>query len=252
MDTPDSPKPKSATAEKTDLPSGFQLSPFNPQFQADPHPSLRILRERCPVRRDPEFNHVLISGEEFLRTTVRDHALNVDPRKSNPDDVVRQFAPDEGEELSILLLDDPDHHRLRKLIAREFSPRRAEARRPMVRELARRLVAAIEPDKNGEFDLVEVLAAPLPAIAIATILGVDAADQVQFKEWSEDASAAFFTPVPDEETQRLGDESSAALQAFFETEIAARIEDPGDGLIGKLLHAQEDGDTFSQRELLTM
>ena len=240
-------------SDSKNIPTGMQLTPFDETFRQDPHPHLKTVRETCPVRRDPEFNHVLISSEERVRDILRDHDLGVDPRKANPDDSIQQFSPmDDDIEPSMLFLDDPDHQRLRKLVAPAFAPRKAEAKREMIREVAETLVAAIEPDGKGEFDLIETLAGPLPAVAIAKILGVDPARQAQFKEWSETSSAAFFTGGLDESLRGAGEAALENLRALFTDEVAKRRGQDPDDLIGQMVHAQEDGDRFTEAEILTM
>ena len=239
--------------DSKNIPQGMQLTPFDEAFRQDPHPRLKTVREICPVRRDPEFNHVLISSEERVRDILRDHDLGVDPRKANPEDSIQQFSPmDDDIEPSMLFLDDPDHQRLRKLVAPAFAPRKAEAKRGMIREVAEALVAAIEPDDKGEFDLIESLAGPLPAVAIAKILGVDPALQAQFKEWSETSSAAFFTGGLDESLRDAGEAALENLRALFTDEVAKRRGQDSDDLIGQMVHAQEDGDRFTETEILTM
>ena len=238
------------------IPQGIELTPFDETFRNDPHPRLKTLRQTCPVRRDPEFNQVLIASEALVRDIVRNHDLGVDPRKANPEDSVQQFRPmDEDIEPSMLFLDDPDHQRLRKLVAPAFAPRKAEAQRAMIREVAEELVAAIQPDANGEFDLIESLAGPLPAVAIAKILGIDPDRQSQFKEWSESSSAAFFTGGLDESLRAAGEAALENLRALFTEEVAKRKAHKGrepEDLIGEMVHAQEDGDRFTESEILTM
>ena len=235
------------------LPQGMELSPFDEEFRQDPHPRLRTLRERCPAHRDPEFDHISIASEELVRDKVRDHSLCVDPRKAREGDWIKNFETElEGRDPSILFLDDPDHGRLRRLIAPEFTPRRAEARRTMVREVAEGLVAAITPDADGTFDLMSTLAGPLPAIAIGRILGVPEEDREDFKEWSEISSAAFFTVPLDPELRTRGMDAGEKLDALFLREISTRQESPADDLIGKMVHLQQEGAEISEAELLTM
>jgi cytochrome P450 len=238
--------------ESRKIPLGLKLTPFDEEFRRDPHPRLKDLRELCPVHRDPELDQVVISSEESAREIVRDHNLGVDPRKANPEDSVQQFRPQDDSEPSMLFLDDPDHQRLRKLVAPSFAPKKVEAKRPMIREIAESLVAAITPNHQGEFDLIDGLAGPLPAVAIAKILGIDPQLQNQFKDWSEAASAAFFTGALDPSLQEPGAVAIESLRELFAQEIEQRQGGQADDLIGQMVHAQEDGDRFSKEEILTM
>lgn len=235
------------------VPAGAELSPFDEEFRENPHPRLKALREHCPAHRDPEFNHVSISSEALVREKVRDHSLYVDPRKARDGDWVKNFEdPTNEREPSILFLDNPDHGRLRRMVAPEFTPRRAETRRLMVREIAEALVAAIEPNERGEFDLMMTLAGPLPALAIGRILGVPEEDAEDFKEWSEIASAGFFTGPLDPDLQAAGMSAGEKLEALFQREVQHRRETPADDLIGKMVRQQQEGAEFSDQEILTM
>ena len=126
----------------------------------------------------------------------------------------------------MLFLDAPDHQRLRNLVSRSFTPRRAEEWRPLVREVTKELLDEVDRRAEPEFDLMEALAAPLPAIAIARILGVDPAQREDFKAWSEAASASFFNPFASEAEQEAGMAGYASLEACFRSEIAKRRDTP--------------------------
>ncbi|MGH0028539.1 MAG: hypothetical protein ACQGVC_02015, partial [Myxococcota bacterium] len=186
---------------RQDAPSALQLMPFDEEFRRDPHPRLKRLRETCPVHREPDFDRVQVSSFETVRNVLYDKRLGVDPRKSLEGDPIRQFQRDDGGEPSMLFLDDPAHARLRNLVSRSFTPRRAEGWRPEIRKVATELLDTVDASGEREFDLIAALAGPLPAIAIARILGVDPARQADFKQWSETMSADFFNPFSGEEEQ---------------------------------------------------
>ena len=124
--------------------------------------------------------------------------------------------------------------------------------RPTAREVADSLVEKIELDEEGDFDLVSVLAGPLPAIVIAKLLGIDEKDQESFKQWSEVAVVTFFNPVASAEDMQAAEEAHVGLDAVFNREIAARRGAPSEDLIGKMVHAQEDGDRLTDSEIHTM
>lgn len=235
-----------------DVPSALQLMPFDAEYRVDPHPRLKRLRERCPVHREPDFDRVQVSSFETVRDVLYDLSLGVDPRKAKEGDPIRVFLRQDGGEPSMLFLDDPAHARLRKLVAKSFTPRRAEAWRPEIEKVARELLDAIDARGAREFDLIEALAGPLPAIAIARILGVDPAKQADFKRWSEVMSAAFFNPFSSDAENAEAEAAGAALDAVFREEIASRRKTPRDDLIGQMVVAEEEGDRLSEAELVTM
>jgi hypothetical protein len=99
---------------------------------------------------------------------------------------------------------------------------------------------------------MDALAAPLPAIAISIMLGVDEADQQQFKQWSETSNASFFNPFASEEEKAPGYAAGMALWTFFQNEIASRRRAPRDDLIGRLCDVEEGGEKLSDNEINTM
>jgi len=232
------------------LPDGIRLTPLDPEFREDPYPVLHELRRRAPVHRDDELRRWVVTRHDDVEFLLRHKEFLVDPRKAKPDAFHRIFeAADYDEEPSMLFLDDPEHRRLRSLVSCAFTPRAIEQMRPRVRELAHALLDGIDGE---EFDLVDALAAPLPAITIAIMLGVDDADQQQFKTWSEVSNDAFFNPFAGEEVQARGLEAAQALSAFFREEIARSRARPRDDLIGRLCQVEEDGDRLREGEIVAM
>src|SRR4051794_6162753 len=84
---------------------------------------------------------------------------------------------------SILYVDPPVHSRYRKLVSRGFTARRAGALEEQVRRTACTWLDDAAP--AAETALVAALAAPLPLLVIAELLGVPASDRKQFRLWSD-------------------------------------------------------------------
>jgi len=239
--------------EPVPVPEGLQLIPQNERYREDPAAVHAELQRRAPVHRDRQLGGLIVSGHDAVRRIVYDLSWWVDPRKARAGDPVRQFLPeDDGREPSMLFLDDPEHKRLRNLVSRSFTPRAVRELEPVVARVARELVDAIERAGEPEVDLIDALAAPLPAIAIARILGVDPARQASFKAWSVASSEAFFNPFAGEEVKRAGEAAQAALDGVFREEIDRRREAPVDDLIGRLVAAERAGDRLSESELVTL
>jgi cytochrome P450 len=70
----------------------------------------------------------------------------------------------------MIFLDPPKHDRLRKLVSRAFTPRRAAELEPFVRSTAIRLLEPLVASGGGDF--VHDFSAPLPMAVIFTMLGV--------------------------------------------------------------------------------
>ncbi len=84
--------------------------------------------------------------------------------------------------------DEPDHGRHRRVLRAAFVPTSIARLEPRVREITDELIDDFVDD--GQCDFVSSLAEPLPALAIAELLGVDADLRDDFRRWSNEAVAA--------------------------------------------------------------
>ena len=99
--------------------------------------------------------------------------------------------------------------------------------------------------------MIEAFAGPLPVIVIAEMLGVDPADRVDFKRWS-DAAAMDLNPLLTAEQQALTAQANAELGAYLQAAIARRRTEPRDDLISALVAVEEAGERLSDAEIVTM
>ena len=84
----------------------------------------------------------------------------------------------------MLFLDPPEHRRVRRLASAAFTPRRVAVLCEHIRQIAEGLVDRLAEQES--FEVMEGLAAPLPAIVTAEMLGVPTADHELLKSWSQD------------------------------------------------------------------
>ena len=239
-------------AEETPLLDGLRLTSLDAAYRDDPYPILAELRRRAPVHWDRDFHRFVITRHDDIERVLRDLSFWVDIRRSTEENYFRRTEMMQDREPSMLGLDDPEHKRLRLLVSRAFTPRAVEKWRLVVHEVARELLDAVETGGEAEFDLVQALAAPLPAIAIARLLGVDPSQQADFKKWSEASVQAGFNPFASEEQKAAAERARQALDACFRAEIEKRRAHPADDLIGKMVLAEEEGDQLTEREIVTM
>ena len=232
------------------VPTGIQLTPLDPAFQADPNPILDELREREPVHRDEQLHRYVLTRHDDVDALLRDRSHSVDPRNANADSFERMFLPlEEGFEPSMLFADPPYHTRLRGLVSKAFTPRAVEQMAPRIQEIVDELLDAVA-GKDG-FDLIEAFAAPLPTIVIAEMLGVDAKQRAEFKRWS-DAVVQVFNPLLSDAEKEVTASAAESLDAFFREAIAERRERPRDDMINSLMNAEEGKDQLTEDEIVRM
>ncbi|MFF1477291.1 cytochrome P450 [Streptomyces sp. NPDC058301] len=220
------------------------LAALGEDFTRDPYPVYAELRERGPVHRVrmPEGADAwLVVGYEAGRTALADPRLSKEWRNAAPGLGVKPVASG----TTMLSSDAPVHTRLRKLVTREFTPRRVESMAPGIQRTTDALLDRMLQEPGRRADLVEALSFPLPITVIGDLLGVPALDQDSFREWS---NASVSAPA-------LADRMAAAksMSEYLTALLAAKREQPGDDLMSALITtADEDGDRLSGPELLGM
>ena len=237
---------------KKPLPSIFQLTPLNPEYRADPHEVLDDLRARCPVHRDEMSGSFILTRYDDVRTLVSDRTLWRDPiRAEEAATLQRRFAdptPEgvgRGEMTSILMLDDPDHARIRQPLTQAFYARVAKFK-PKVEAIIDQALDRIDPAEP--FDLMNTFCVPVPIDVIAAILGVDHERLGEFRDWSEGVIQSL-NPFRNEAQTTHMARSSEALSAYFAETIAARRAEPRDDLISDMTRLQQAGAPLSDMEL---
>jgi cytochrome P450 len=179
----------------TPLPTGIQLTSLDPAFREDPHAILDRLRAEDPVHYNALLDSYLLTRYDDVFAVLRDRELRVDPRTSvsnSPISQMRNARLEEGIEPSMLMLDAPEHDRLRNLVNKAFTPRAVDRMAPRIQQVSDELLDRAIP--RGAFDVIADFSAPLPTIIIAEMLGVDPEDQAQFKIWSDTIVQGFNPP----------------------------------------------------------
>ncbi|MGH9037047.1 MAG: cytochrome P450, partial [Acidimicrobiia bacterium] len=134
--------------------------------------------------------------------------------------------------------DEPDHTRLRDPVRWAFTPKAVEGLRAQVQSLVDQLLDEVV--ESGSCDLVAGFAFPLPAMVIAHLLGVPAADRHKFGSWSRKLAAVVFGAGDDPERRALATEGSTEFTEYFHWLVAQREAEPGDDLVSALVAAQGD------------
>jgi pimeloyl-[acyl-carrier protein] synthase len=211
----------------------------------DPYPLYDQLRAVGPVLWLEQMGYWVVVGHREVLTVLRHPGLSSDRSRWE----AYKLPP--GEERpagGMVVMDPPDHTRLRGLVQQAFTPRVLELLRPRIEELVDRMLTAA--GERGEFDLMADLAAPLPATVLAELLGVPPEEQEFFRKWAT-AHIESIDPV----SHAVSEDGMAArmtLQRYLEDIVAQRRQRPRDDLISGLLEAQQQGDRLDGRELMEM
>jgi cytochrome P450 len=140
------------------------------------------------------------------------------------------------------MMDDPRHHRIRKLVTPAVSPR-ALAR--MEAELEARADAILDGAaasvaETGRCDFLREVAVELPIQATLALLGVPNEDRHQLVEWTN-ATLTYDDRDLGEETERT-QQAAGAMAAYAADLIERKRAEPADDILSAVAHARVEGD----------
>jgi cytochrome P450 family 142 subfamily A polypeptide 1 len=156
-----------------------------PEFYlGDPHASYAWLRENDPIHWDPvnEFWGVF-RYDDIIEIEKNKHLFISSGQHENG------YRPKMAADPSIIGLDDPNHLVRRNLVSRRFTPRGVQKFEHHVREVIAELFDAVEAKGGRDVEVIEELAARLPATMIGELLGFPEDMWPLLKRWSEETIA---------------------------------------------------------------
>ncbi|WP_405866090.1 cytochrome P450 [Streptomyces sp. NBC_00005] len=227
-----------------------------PEARRDPYPFLRELREKEPVHRTAAGFWLVSSHTDAQAVLAGADRLFASPDRER---LEQQFPPAVEHSSTAVLMESlplrnpPEHTRLRRLVAREFTPRRVDTLRARMAEICDRLLDAVEePLRDGEtVDLHAALSEPFTLQVFAELLGVPESDRGWLAETVLDIVAGV-TDVSRELLARA-DARTDELATYFTELAAARRSDPRGDLVSALVRTHdEDPDRLDERELFGM
>jgi cytochrome P450 len=200
----------------------------------DPPPELRTAQQEGPLSRVRLWDG---STPWLVTAYAEQRTLLADPRVSA--DITRPGYPSQvplpkGASASFILMDDPEHARLRRMVISNFTVRRTAALRPAVQQIVDDLIDELLAGPNP-VDLVEAFALPVPSLVICALLGVPYSDHELF----QDNSKLLIRRTADPE-QRMG--AHRELTAYLDRLMGEKLADPGDDLLSGLAHRVNAGE----------
>jgi cytochrome P450 len=192
---------------------------------------------RCPLapplefadwRQEPGLRRAMWNGQQVWSVSrYQDiRAALVDPRLS------AQTLPDlfgESSDVPVVFarIDDPEHHRLRRMMTSQFTFRRTEAMRPQIQELVDKYLDAMI-DKGPPADIVRDFGLPVPSLVIALLLGVPPEDLELFQH---NSTAGLDVNSTDEQRAQ----GFMEMYVYIQELVARKEREPGDDLISRLI-----------------
>jgi cytochrome P450 len=236
--------PIAAPATRRPLDSAPFVNPFDPAVQADPDAAYTFLRLQTSVARTP-------LGATVLRRDAV-HRLLGDQRLVSALPFLVQAQ--RGSEASvgvlrdtILAMDGSDHTRLRRLVARSFTPRAADKHRATMRTSTHALVDSFAP---GRCEFIAEFADHYPIQVMCEVLGVPRQDHRHFAQWGNALTHLLSLDIGSHVDEIA--HAAGGLGAYVDELVEDRRAAPRDDLVSELVEVSEDGDRLNGRELRAM
>ncbi len=204
-------------------------------------------RRETPVFYSPVLNTYVVMRYEDIGAVLMDpetfsSGVMLEPLKERPKEVEAILATgfEPGRLGAMVMLDPPQHTKIRRATATTFTPRRVAALEEEVRSTADELIdAMIAGGSSTEF--VDAFAYQLPLRIIARILGVPVEDAVQLHDWATAKMALQFGDMPLAEHMKVAQEF-VAFQRYVADRIEERRSAPQDDFISTLIAFEDDGE----------
>lgn len=229
----------------------FEYDPTAADFQEELLPIFRVLRDEHPVYHNERlrfwaltrFDDVWEAASDWQ--TFASSPVHYGQRADEPTALMPRSMMDFG----IFYLDPPRHDRMRQLLSKAFTPRRVAALEPVVRELARSLIADFAP--KGACELMHDFAAPLATQVIGALLGVPREDRWQFRLWAEKIEQ-HDPSIPPERVAREQSDAVASIHAYLRELVVERRRQPRNDLMSALIAAEVAGGRLGDEEVVGM
>ena len=220
----------------------MEYDPFSQEFQADPFPVYRWMRDEAPVFYSEKWGWWALSRFEDVRAAATDPQTFLSYEGIDIDDTAKDqsgpgFLPD---------IDNPRHDQIRRMIQPRLLPNRIAEREDAVRAVVRGLIDVWR--YRGSVDLAQELAWPMPNEVFFDLLGLPSAraeGRAQLERWVHELKDrkpddARLTPVAKAAT--------AGIQNYFVDLLHERRARPRNDLVTHLVTADIDGVPFAEAD----
>lgn len=231
-------------------------------YFSNPYPLFADLRRHSPVFYSKALGGWVVTRYEDVSEILHNHEDY--SSKGRVLHLINQLDDEVKERLPLLQMhfatglahsDAPEHKRLRGLLAQAFTPKMAEAMRPITNDVVNRVLAKL----GAEADLIAELFTPVPALVVGRLLGSDESDIPDLIRWAHAINGLY------EKGGRISAEKAIHAEAMLdEMRIFVRkladhrrklraenLLDPDRDILAALVSAESAGDALSESELVS-
>ena len=218
-----------------------------------PHELFRQLRSQCPVHWTSRITEYPDEAGFWSVTTADDiHAVSRDWETYSSElggvTAARGPFPLELARAMFIGMDPPKHDRLKALFQSGFTPKRIADHKDAIRAI---VVGALERLEGREAcDLVNDVAQPVVSRVIGSFMGIPPEDDAIWARLMNSALAAGDPDLNPDGVQSVVDKDIPEIFERCRQLIAERRERPTDDLTSVLVHAEIDGQTLEEHEIV--
>ncbi len=228
-----------------------------PGFSANPYPTYVRLRDEAPVHWSEPWQQWVLSRYSDVVRVLREperfgsagwesrflERFSAEDQARMPN-LMAHFKP----AAFLSITDPPAHARMRRPVVKTLTPRVIAAVQPFVERIVEELFD--EAERRGRFDGIRDFGYLLPGSVITEMMGLPPADRDDFMAWSEDVVDFVSTGSPSLERAIQAETSMARIRSYLDSFIDARRVEPDSGIVSLLVETGGLTEPFSQDELI--
>jgi cytochrome P450 len=213
------------------------------QSPNEAHKIIRQARQQAPIAIGPHGPELLTY--ELVRSVLRDPRFRVPQGMFLASQGITSGPLWERVATNLISLDGAEHHRLRRLVSKAFTPRATARLRTTIIDVITELVD--RHTGSGRCEVVTDIARQYPIPIICALIGAPPEDWELFSDWTDDIFKVFSWDVAAYERAILA--AWEELDAYIDDMVAQRRQTLTDDLVSELIRAEDDGDRLSAAEL---
>jgi cytochrome P450 len=232
------------------------FDPFEDGFLESPYEQYARLRDADPVHYSELLWGWVVTRFDDVGALLRDPTISSDIHNATPNPLTEtelaRLAERSRASRTVVLMDDPDHARIRKLMAKPFRPREIDELRASITARVGRALDHLRETRGGgriELDLVGEFAYPLPVEVFSEMLGVPEEDSPRFRYWTQ-CVARSVDPILSPEEREVCLAGLDEMYAYLEGQADEKRFRPADDLLSYLVHVEIDGERLTQEDLM--
>jgi cytochrome P450 len=227
------------------------FDPFEAGFAQWPYDQYRRLREQEPVHWSELLTGWVLTRYDDVAGVLRDPTVSSELERATPSPALdltrmRQQVRDLAQ-TTLVLLDDPAHARLRKLMQAPFTARAIDRLRASIQRRVDDAMATVAP--RGAMEVITDFAYPLPVGVFCEMLGLPEEDGPRFREWTAAVARSLDLVIAEDEYERCMAKLDE-MQEYLASVVVQKRAEPRDDVLSALVLAEVDGERLDDDELI--